>query len=617
MILTEDVRKEVRQLLLRMNDGKPSEKSFDVEVYLGRIEECLMKPHLLNIFDQACGSEIKTSILKAVLKAKQGRQQNQLFLAQALNQVDVVWTELFGSNSSAWKDDNLGDNLRYSLVANQPEFVKLFLDNGVSLKAYLTNDELTLLYNQDESSANNTFNLEDVNEVIHEFMPKETMVPRYSSSLSQITTDNNHTGESSFDTSLPRRRPKSLIAEAASHCCYQDPAAELFLYAILNQYHDMARIFWEIGKEKMASALMASAILRHMSKRVEQRNDELMKTLAYQSGVYEELAIQIQDECYSRNKRLTSLLLIRPLPNWGNETCLSLAIAGNNQRFIANSGVQNLMREIWYFGVSDSNRNNIKLMACFFLPFLIPRLVPFRLDLQAQMTNINEAPIVPKQEFSNNNSACEGVTVVLRDKVPVPSLARLLSRRRKSLSPCVFLSDTDTSDLGIVLTGERQLTWYQKIKYFYQSPRMTFKINVLFYLVFLAALSYFLLSPEVSKPPSPMHPADLFILAWAGTMSLDIVRKVSDEGLRTWTLCLKHFISSYWNQYDILLLLLFWIAVSLLFVNTNMSLHWARIILAYCLIGFYARLLKSFTYFQSIGPNIITIVKMKDRELSS
>ena len=46
------------------------------------------------------------------------------------------------------KDADMNELLRDALIHNRVDFVKLYLESGVNLKAYLTHSELTYLYNQ-------------------------------------------------------------------------------------------------------------------------------------------------------------------------------------------------------------------------------------------------------------------------------------------------------------------------------------------------------------------------------------------------------------------------------------------------------------------------------------
>ena len=44
-----------------------------------------------------------------------------------------------------------------------------------------------------------------------------------------------------------------------------DPNKQLFLFALLNDYHEMAKYFWEQGDEHIAAALTARKIYTSMA----------------------------------------------------------------------------------------------------------------------------------------------------------------------------------------------------------------------------------------------------------------------------------------------------------------------------------------------------------------
>ena len=70
---------------------------------------------------------------------------------------------------------------------------------------------------------------------------------------------------------------------------------------------------------------------------------------------YEELAIGVLNECYNDDPERTSVVLVREQEEWGNVTNLATAKHAENRNFIAHSGVQNLLTEIWNGKLSDEN----------------------------------------------------------------------------------------------------------------------------------------------------------------------------------------------------------------------------------------------------------------------
>ena len=68
---------------------------------------------------------------------------------------------------------------------------------------------------------------------------------------------------------------------------------------------------------------------------------------------YEELAIGVLNECYEEDEERSALLLVCELPFWGNSTCLTIAVNAEDMNFIAHSGVQNLLNQIWMGKISE------------------------------------------------------------------------------------------------------------------------------------------------------------------------------------------------------------------------------------------------------------------------
>ena len=58
-----------------------------------------------------------------------------------------------------------------------------------------------------------------------------------------------------------------------------DPYQHLFIFAILNDFEEMAIYFWEEGNEQIASALMASKIYRSLADRQKDINKEQKERL--------------------------------------------------------------------------------------------------------------------------------------------------------------------------------------------------------------------------------------------------------------------------------------------------------------------------------------------------
>lgn len=59
------------------------------------------------------------------------------------------------------------------------------------------------------------------------------------------------------------------------------------------------------------------------------------------------IALGLLDECYRTNEDVAQQLLTYNLDNWGDQCCLSLAVATGHEEFVAHTCCQTLLSEIW------------------------------------------------------------------------------------------------------------------------------------------------------------------------------------------------------------------------------------------------------------------------------
>ncbi|CAL1535901.1 unnamed protein product [Lymnaea stagnalis] len=147
---------------------KAFEKEEEQEHALEKVKKCFVN-NLITVFDLGkCESvkDIDREILCAILKANKSESESQLNLALAWNRYDIARQQIFTSeNRQKWKlqTEYLHEAMLTALVQDKPEFVQLFLDNGVDLKEFLTVKHLMELYkqslNSDESEASILKNL--------------------------------------------------------------------------------------------------------------------------------------------------------------------------------------------------------------------------------------------------------------------------------------------------------------------------------------------------------------------------------------------------------------------------------------------------------------------------
>lgn len=73
------------------------------------------------------------------------------------------------------------------------------------------------------------------------------------------------------------------------------------------------------------------------------------------------IALGLLDECYRSNEDVAQQLLTYNLDNWGDQCCLSLAVATGHEEFVAHPCCQTLLTEIWMGAMKMSEWCSVKV----------------------------------------------------------------------------------------------------------------------------------------------------------------------------------------------------------------------------------------------------------------
>uniref|UniRef100_A0A8C4TLA7 non-specific serine/threonine protein kinase n=1 Tax=Erpetoichthys calabaricus TaxID=27687 RepID=A0A8C4TLA7_ERPCA len=119
--------------------------------------ECMKNKELITVFH--IGSEdhqdIDVAILRALLKGTNASAFDQLVLTLAWDRVDIAKNHVFVYGQQ-WLVGSLEQAMLDALVMDRVEFVKLLIENGVSMHKFLTIPRLEELYNTKQGPTNPT-----------------------------------------------------------------------------------------------------------------------------------------------------------------------------------------------------------------------------------------------------------------------------------------------------------------------------------------------------------------------------------------------------------------------------------------------------------------------------
>uniref|UniRef100_A0A671Z495 Transient receptor potential cation channel, subfamily M, member 2 n=1 Tax=Sparus aurata TaxID=8175 RepID=A0A671Z495_SPAAU len=342
--------------LMKKFFGEEYERFPDLKIieWTKKIQDIIRMSQLLTVFrisDDDQG-DVDVAILQALLKASRTSEslgidcwKRQLELAIAWNRVDIAETEIF-TEESHWKSSDLHWAMLSALVGNKPQFVRLLLENGVNLRDFLQEEEtLCELYKEMPGCF---------------FLGKLAKSRNHSGELITMTHVSGEVRHLLGSFTQPLYLPSTTInqfnmsiEDSSSSVTPRDPGRDLFLWAIVQNNKELAEIAWEQCRDCMSAALAASQILKKLAAEGSDADEaEEMKELA---NHYEKHAIGVFSQCHNSDEDRARKLLVHASPLWGRTTCLRLALEADDKSFVAQSGVQALLTQIWCGELSVDN----------------------------------------------------------------------------------------------------------------------------------------------------------------------------------------------------------------------------------------------------------------------
>ncbi|XP_059865742.1 transient receptor potential cation channel subfamily M member 2 [Delphinus delphis] len=519
-----------------------------------KIQDIVRRRQLLTVFREGKDGQqdVDVAILQALLKASRSHDHfghenwdHQLKLAVAWNRVDIARSEIF-TDERQWKPSELYPMMTAALIANKPEFVKLFLENGVRLKEFVTWDTLLYLYENLEPTCLFHYKLQKalaeeperpaprvqmhhVAQVLRELLGDSTQPlyprPRSSDRPRLLLAVPN------IKLSVQGVSLRSLYKRSSGHVAFTvDPVRDLLIWAIIQNRRELAEIIWAQSQDCIAAALACSKILKELSKEEDTDSLEEMLLLADE---FEQRAIGVFTECYRKDEERAQKLLVRVSEAWGKTTCLQLALEAKDMKFVSHGGIQAFLTKVWWGQLCVDNGLWQLALCMLAFPLLYTGLISFR-DRRLQ---------------------AEG------------GLAR--------------------------------------IRAFFSAPVVVFHLNILSYFAFLCLFAYVLM---VDFQPRPSG-CECLIYLWLCSLVCEELRQLfydPDEcGLMKMALL---YFSDFWNKLDICAILLFMAGLICRLVPS--LLYPGRIVLSLDFIMFCLRLMHIFTISKTLGPKIIIVKRM-------
>ncbi|XP_076396365.1 transient receptor potential cation channel, subfamily M isoform X6 [Megachile rotundata] len=617
--------------------------------------QCTRKKHLITVFriTQDRPQELDQTILTALFKSKQLSPAEQLSLSLIWNRVDIARSEIFvyGQN---WPAGALDQAMMQALQHDRIDFVKLLLENGVSMRKFLSIPRLEELYNTKEGPSNTLgyilrdvrpniprgymYTLHDIGLVINKLMGGAyrsqytrrrfrviyTKVMKRSGGHPQHMHRNScvmgsgaryYSGSGSKQDSLTMSLLAETLPANRDTPLFDYPFNELLIWAVLTKRQQMALLMWQHGEEALAKALVALKLYKAMAHEAAEDDleTEVYDELRSYGKEFENIALELLDYCYRQDDDQTQQLLTSELQNWSGQTCLSLAVTANHRPLLAHPCSQIILADLWMGGLRTRKNTNLKVVLGLVCPFYITRLeFKSREELQL-MPQTQEEHLIALEDEKEDSDSEHGVPTG-------PDVEALISNEHTT----TIAKETIVQENGKVLTdsddlihraygihsdyydikNSRPLRLKRKLYEFYTAPITKFWANAIAYIIFLVLFSYCILIHMDDHPSL----AEIYAIAYICTLGCEKVREIATSEPATLSHKFSVWAWNMWNPCDAAAIIFFQIGLALRLRHSTLDV--GRVIYCVDCIYWYLRILNILGVNKYFGPLVTMMGKM-------
>ncbi|XP_055921137.1 transient receptor potential cation channel trpm isoform X4 [Eupeodes corollae] len=651
------------------------QKTFEVgqeqsEKLYHELLQCTRNKNLITVFriqekPEGEAQELDQTILTALFKSQHLSPPEQLSLALTWNRVDIARSEIFVYGQE-WPIGALDEAMMQALEHDRIDFVKLLLENGVSMKKFLTIPRLEELYNTKHGPANTlgyilrdvrphipkgyVYTLHDIGLVINKLMggayrsyyTRRKFRPIYAKVMNSYanahrkscTTYQRYAGANSLSLVT------GLLPFTSEMALFEFPFNELLIWAVLTKRQQMSLLMWTHGEEALAKSLVACKLYKAMAHEAaeDDLDTEIYDELRAYAKEFESKGIKLLDFSYRQDAEKAQRLLTCELHSWSNQSCLGLAVAANHRALLAHPCSQVILADLWMGGLRTRKNTNLKVILGLLVPVYIKRL-DFKSKEELQQMPQTEEEHLENQNLDYDDSdrshpdAENALTkakrsISLKYKMGNNSAQALLAdtfsiRETKvqengkvDLSGAeepakVSLSDSDPSQFreffnmsDYEIKQHQPLRLRKKFYEFYTAPITKFWADSIAYMFFLVMFTFTVL---VKMGPTPRW-QEVYSIAYITTLGFEKIREIISSEPVAITHKFSVWAWNMWNPCDGAAIILFLIGLSLRFRPNTMDI--GRVFYCVDSIYWYLRILNILGVNKYLGPLVTMMGKM-------
>ncbi|CAF4937544.1 unnamed protein product, partial [Rotaria sp. Silwood1] len=487
---------------------------------------------------------------------ERNRRTVELKLAIAWHKFNYAQKYLLTDTTiSNWKEDDLQRALFNALHRGHVDFVELLIEFGASLEK-LTNGDLKQLYATTLTSNRLPFKGKGKNTICR----REDFYSDYLNLIFDNTNKDNNLLLLDDNMPLGKGGPQ-----------------ELFLWALFLNRFELATYLCSKTWNSSVAPLFGALIYRRAANL--ELDVDIKQQYKENANQFDTHAMSIIDRCLDNDENFAINLLKHPAVAFNDIYPLQLARKVNCKSFLASKCVQKYLDHQW-FGCINYKRTaiNFRVFLCSLFFPLFPIFCIF-----------------------------------------LPYTQKRKKMRRSTQNQSKISQWTEMNHfIGSVQQEEKEyVSWYDKIKYFYEAPIVRFYYYTIFYILFLGLFSFVLLvnyfplniynerQSGIQMLPIPITEIILHICFWS--FIIEEIRQFLfvDSKLE--------YISGIWHMIDTIGAILYLISFITRFIVLEPLFVVSKIFLSLDLILWYVRTLELFATFEKLGPKLIMIFNtMKD-----
>ncbi|XP_064548261.1 transient receptor potential cation channel trpm isoform X12 [Drosophila montana] len=602
------------------------QKTFEVgvdqaEKLYQELLQCTRNKNLITVFriqekPEGEAQELDQTILTALFKSQHLSPPEQLSLALTWNRVDIARSEIFVYGQE-WPNGALDEAMMQALEHDRIDFVKLLLENGVSMKKFLTIPRLEELYNTKHGPANTLgyilrdvrphipkgyiYTLHDIGLVINKLMggayrsyyTRRKFRPIYAKVMNSYANACRKSSSYQYQRYAGANSLSlvtGLLPFTTEMALFEFPFNELLIWAVLTKRQQMALLMWTHGEEALAKSLVACKLYKAMAHEAaeDDLDTEIYEELRSYAKEFESKGNKLLDFSYRQDAEKAQRLLTCELHSWSNQSCLSLAVAANHRALLAHPCSQVILADLWMGGLRTRKNTNFKVILGLIMPLYI-RQLDFKSKEELQQMPQTEEEHLENQNLDNDDSdrSQPDAEVSLTDS-----------------DPSQFREFFHLSEFSNEIKQHQPLRLKKKFYEFYTAPITKFWADSIAYMFFLIMFSFTVL---VKMGPMPRW-QEWYSIAYITTLGFEKVREIISSEPVAITHKFSVWAWNMWNPCDGAAIILFLIGLSFRFRPNTMDI--GRVIYCVDSIYWYLRILNILGVNKYLGPLVTMMGKM-------